>query len=76
MITQSRYITSDPEILGGTPAFAGTRVPFSYLMEYLERGSTTQQFVTDYPSVTLELAGKALEEASAVVEDFVHAHTA
>ncbi len=76
MITQSHSIVSDPDILGGTPIFAGTWVPFSYLMEYLEHGSTTQQFVADYPSVTLELAGKALEEASAVVEEFVHAHTA
>lgn len=75
MITRSRYITSDPEILGGTPAFAGTRVPFAYLMEYLERGSTIEQFVADYPSVTLLQVAKALEEASAVVDDFVHAHT-
>jgi uncharacterized protein (DUF433 family) len=75
MITQSRYITSDPDILGGTPVFAGTRVPFSYLMGYLEEGSTTSQFVVDYPSVTLELAEKALQEAASVVDDFAHAHT-
>jgi uncharacterized protein (DUF433 family) len=76
MLTESHYITSDPEILGGTPVFVGTRVPFSYLMEYLERGSTIEQFVAHYPSVTLAQAAKALEEASEVVEDFVHAHTA
>jgi uncharacterized protein (DUF433 family) len=73
MIVESHYIISDPDILSGTPVFAGSRVPFSYLMEYLERGSNIEQFVTDYPSITLILATKALEEASSVVEEFVHA---
>lgn len=64
VITNARHIISDPGILSGVPVFAGSRVPFSYLMEYLERGSTIEQFVGDYPSVTLEEATKALEEAS------------
>ena len=63
MENQSRYIVSDPEVLSGAPVFAGSRVPFAYLMEYLERGSTVEAFTTDYPSVPLELATKALEEA-------------
>ncbi|MFI5264313.1 MAG: DUF433 domain-containing protein [Candidatus Kapaibacterium sp.] len=76
MITQSHYIISDPDILGGTPVFTGSRVPFSYLMEYLERGSNIEQFVADYPSITSQLATKALEEASSVVDEFVHARPA
>ena len=76
MITQSHYIISDPEVLSGTAVFAGSRVPFSYLMEYLERGSNIEQFVEDYPSVTLGQATKALEEASTLVDEYVHAHSA
>jgi uncharacterized protein (DUF433 family) len=72
MITSERYIISDPNILSGTPVFAGTRVPFTYLMEYLERGSNIDQFVADYPSVTTSLAAKALEEATNVVDEYVH----
>jgi len=72
---KSRYIISDPEILGGTPAFRGTRVPFSFLMEYIEKGHTIEQFISDYPSVSIELATKALEEASLVVENYAYAHS-
>jgi uncharacterized protein (DUF433 family) len=73
MENQSRYIVSDPEVMSGAPVFAGSRVPFAYLMEYLERGSTVEAFTTDYPSVSLGLATKALEEASylsSIAEDF------
>jgi uncharacterized protein (DUF433 family) len=76
MENQSRYIVSDPEVLSGAPVFAGSRVPFAYLMEYLERGSNVDAFTVDYPSITRELAMKALEEASYLVEEAVHAHTA
>ena len=75
-MSTSGYIVSNPGILSGTPVFAGSRVPFSYLMEYLERGSTIEQFVMDYPSVTKELATKALEEASVLVQAAVHARPA
>jgi uncharacterized protein (DUF433 family) len=76
MIAQSRYIVSDSGTLGGTPVFAGSRVPFGYLMQYLERGSTIEQFTLDYPSVTKDLAMKALEEASLLVDEAVHARPA
>jgi uncharacterized protein (DUF433 family) len=64
MISASRYIVSDLEVLSGTPVFAGSRVPFAYLMEYLERESTVEKFSEDYASVSIDLATKALEEAS------------
>jgi uncharacterized protein (DUF433 family) len=67
------FIISNPEILGGTPVFSGSRVPFNYLMHYLERGLTIEQFVLDYPSVTSEQAAKALEEASHLVEVALYA---
>jgi uncharacterized protein (DUF433 family) len=76
MTAQTRYIVSDLGILGGTPVFAGSRVPFGYLMQYLERGSTIEQFIVDYPSVTKELAMKALEEAASMIEESIHAHSA
>src|SRR5215831_2401838 len=56
-------IQVDPEILSGRPVFAGTRVPVETLLEYLERGRSLGEFVSDFPSVTEEQAVAALEEA-------------
>jgi len=55
-------IQVDPEILSGTPVFAGTRVPVETLLEYLERGRSLAEFLTDFPTVTKEQAVAALEE--------------
>lgn len=56
-------ITSDPNRLGGTPVFAGTRVPVQTLIEYLEAGHPLDQFLQDYSSVTREHAIAVLELA-------------
>lgn len=56
-------ITTDPGRLGGTPVFAGTRVPVNTLIEYLEAGHPLDQFLDDYPSVTREHAIAVLELA-------------
>jgi uncharacterized protein (DUF433 family) len=56
-------IVSDPEILGGTPVFAGTRVPFENLLDYLEDGDTLDQFLNDFPAVSRDAAVAALEQA-------------
>ena len=56
-------IQVDPEILSGTPVFTGTRVPVQTLLEYLERGRSLAEFLTDFPTVTEEQAVAALEEA-------------
>ena len=53
----------DPEILGGTPVFVGTRVPVQTLLEYLEAGDPLDEFLVDFPSVTREQAIAALELA-------------
>lgn len=55
-------IHSDPEILGGTPVFLGTRVPVRTLIDYLEGGHPLAEFLEDFPSVTREQAVAVLEE--------------
>lgn len=54
-------IHSDPEIMGGTPVFVGTRVPARTLLDYLEGGDTLDEFLGHFPSVTREQAVAALE---------------
>lgn len=56
-------IHSDPEILGGTPVFVGTRVPLKNLIDYFEGGHSLDEFLDDFPSVSREKAVAALEEA-------------
>ena len=55
-----------PDVLGGTPVFRGTRVPFQALLDYLEGGQTLDEFVDDFPTVTGEAAISALELAKSV----------
>lgn len=57
----SSIITRDPEILGGTPVFTGTRVPVRILLEYFESGETLDEFLEGYPSVTRQQAVEFLE---------------
>lgn len=59
----SPRIISDPEIMGGTPVFIGTRVPVRILFEHLEAGDSLEVFLDDFPSVTRELAVQVLEDA-------------
>ena len=56
-------IQIDPEIMSGTPVFAGTRVPVQALLEHLEGGQSLAEFLTEFPSVTQEQAIAVLEEA-------------
>ena len=56
-------VHGDPEILGGTPAFVGTRVPLRNLIDYLERGHDLDEFLDDFPSVSRNQAVVALEAA-------------
>jgi uncharacterized protein (DUF433 family) len=53
----------DPEILGGTPVFRGTRVPVKNLLDYLAAGDSLDQFLDAFPSVKREQAVAALEIA-------------
>jgi uncharacterized protein (DUF433 family) len=51
------------DILGGTPVFRGTRVPFQALVDYLEGGHTLDEFLDDFPTVSRDLAVQALDQA-------------
>jgi uncharacterized protein (DUF433 family) len=63
MTSTSDVIVRDPEILGGTPVFRGTRVPLQALFDSLEGGETLEEFLQGFPSVTREMAIAALEQA-------------
>ena len=60
-------IVSDPEIMGGTPCFRGTRVPVDSLIDYLEAGDSLDEFLDNFPTVSREAAISALEEAKALL---------
>ncbi len=62
-------VHSDPEILGGTPVFHGTRVPFRNLIDYLERGYSVEEFLDAFPSVTREQVVASLEAANEAMSD-------
>ncbi|MEJ0077773.1 MAG: DUF433 domain-containing protein [Alphaproteobacteria bacterium] len=49
-------VSCNPEIMGGTPVFAGTRVPVQTLVDYLEGGESVDDFLEGFPSVTREQA--------------------
>jgi uncharacterized protein (DUF433 family) len=56
-------VRTDPQILGGTPVFSGTRVPVQTLFDHLEAGDSLDTFLSDFPSVSREQAIAALELA-------------
>ena len=60
-------IVKDPDILGGTPVFVGTRVPFQALLDYLEGGETLDEFLDDFPTVSKDVAVAALELAKSLL---------
>jgi len=62
MLSVNEVIARDPEVLGGTPVFRGTRVPFQALLDYLEGGQTLGEFLDDFPTVTRDAAVSALEQ--------------
>ena len=60
-------ITIDPEILGGTPVFKGTRVPVKTLFDYLESNYTLEEFLECFPSVTRDMACRLLERSESAL---------
>jgi uncharacterized protein (DUF433 family) len=62
----------DPEILGGTPVFVGTRVPVKTLFDYLEAGDSLEVFLDAFPSVSRKQAVAALELAREVIAPDAH----
>ncbi len=60
-------IDRNPDILRGTPVFAGTRVPVRILLEHLEAGDRLDEFLEDYPTVSRRQAVAVLERATAIL---------
>ncbi len=71
-ISTETLIDRNPEILGGTPVFAGTRVPVRVLLEHLEAGDRLDDFLNDFPSVSREHVMAVLECAVAELVDNAH----
>lgn len=74
MRSTSRVVHSDPDILGGTPVFVGTRVPVKTFLDYLEGGDSLDEFLDHFPSVSREQAIAALELAKEMLS--AHANSA
>jgi uncharacterized protein (DUF433 family) len=56
-------VSRSPDVMGGTPVFAGTRVPVQTLLDFLEAGETIDEFLQGFPTVTREQVIAFLEEA-------------
>jgi uncharacterized protein (DUF433 family) len=63
-----RVINIDPDILGGTPVFFGTRVPIKNLFDYLETGDTIEIFLEDFEGVSRNQVVKVLEISQKLIE--------
>ena len=62
-----KLVNKDPEILGGTPVFSGTRVPIRILIECLEAGDRLDDFLESYPTVSRTQAIEVLKRAKAIL---------
>jgi uncharacterized protein (DUF433 family) len=69
MLDPTSVVHSDPEILGGTPVFVGTRVPVQNLIDYLAAGDSLEDFLHSFPTVGREQAVAALECAGEALEN-------
>jgi uncharacterized protein (DUF433 family) len=67
MEKQTKVVHSDPEILGGTPVFVGTRVPLRNLIDYLEGDYSLDEFLDAFPTVSREQAIAVLEATHEVL---------
>lgn len=65
-----------PDILSGTPVFAGTRVPIKNLLDYMRAGESIAAFLDDFPSVSRDQVDSVLALAETLLMETVDAHTA
>jgi len=65
---ETRVINIDPEILGGTPVFYGTRVPIKNLFDYLETGESIETFLNDFEGVQKNQVIKLLVMSQKLIE--------
>jgi uncharacterized protein (DUF433 family) len=71
---ENSLIISDPEIMSGTPCFAGTRVPVKNLFDYLESGESLESFLSDFPTVEQVQAIEVLELSEELVVSYEQTH--
>ena len=77
MVNRQELVICDRDILGGTPVFAGTRVPVQTLFDYLEAGDSLETFLDDFPTVTRKQIVTFLGQASTLfVQQVSHAYSA
>ena len=69
---EGRIINIDPEIMGGTPVFFGTRVPIKNLFDYLETGDSIETFLEDFEGVSRSQVVKVLEMSQKLIETSSH----
>ncbi len=69
MTHESVVVHCDPDILGGTPVFVGTRVPVKALLDYIAGGHTLDDFLDDFPTVTRAQAVAVLEQGMKLLVD-------
>jgi uncharacterized protein (DUF433 family) len=62
-VKKRRIISIDPEVMGGTPCFAGTRVPVQTLLDYLQAGDSIDDFLEGFPTVKREQVIAFMDEA-------------
>jgi uncharacterized protein (DUF433 family) len=65
---ETQLVTTDPEILGGTPVFTGTRVPVAVLFENLADGLSLEEILESYPTLKRDQAIDALQQAERLLE--------
>jgi uncharacterized protein (DUF433 family) len=71
---KTSIVSIDPEIMGGTPCFSGTRVPVQTLLDYIEAGDSIDEFLDGFPTVTKERVVAYLEESKRLTfEQAAHA---
>jgi uncharacterized protein (DUF433 family) len=59
-----KTVTVDPDIMWGTPVFAGSKVPVQTLLDYIETGETVNTFLSEFPSVTRDVVIAFLEQGA------------
>ena len=65
MITE-QMVSCSPDVMGGAPCFAGTRVPVQTLLDYLEAGESINEFLEGFPTVTRQQVLAFLERAASL----------
>ena len=69
----TKYLSADPQIMGGTPVIKGTRVPIAVILHLLKQGYPLEVIQEDYPHIPLHTLSAAIDEAIQTVNTTLHA---